>query len=133
MLARHTITSTITAGDDEEWMVTIGSELVFLEDLTPVEEFLEEFEIPEEEGAIFFPKIQMKQLIVSKILAMIREGGKASREDIIEEFAEQDIETKEGGSLISLNLSKSYINAILDDLKKAGILKGKDQKLRIAL
>ncbi|PKL60670.1 MAG: hypothetical protein CVV33_01480 [Methanomicrobiales archaeon HGW-Methanomicrobiales-4] len=133
MLAKYTITSTITVGDDEEWMVTIGSELVFLEDLTPVEEFLEEYEIPEEEGTIFFPKIQMKQLIVSKILAMIREGGKASRDDIIGELAEQDIETKESGSLISLNLSKSYIDAVLDDLKKAGILKGKDQKLRIAL
>ena len=133
MLGRHTITSTITAGDDEEWMVTIGSEFVFLEDLTPVEDFLEEHEIPEEEGAVFFPKIQIKHLLVSEILDLIRKGGKASREDIIEEFAERDVETKEGDSLISLHLSKSYIDAVLDDLKKAGILKGKDQKLRIAL
>lgn len=133
MLCKYDITSTITAGDDEEWMVTIGSEMIFLEDLSPIEEFLEEYEIPEEEGAVFFPKIQMKQLIVSKILALVRDGGKASREDILTEFADRDVETKDGDSLISLNLSKTYIDAVLDDLKKAGILKGKDQKLRIAL
>jgi hypothetical protein len=133
LLSKHAITSTITACDDEEWMVTVGSEFVFLDDLTPVEEFLEEYDIPEEEGAEFFPKIQIKQFLVSEILATIRDGGKTSREDIIEKFADREVETKDGGTLISLHLSKFYIDAVIDDLKKAGVLKGKDQKLRLVV
>ena len=133
VLQEHTIKSTITAGDDADWVVSVGAEFAFLDDLTQIGEFLEEYEIDEEEGATFFPRIQIKHLLVSEILSMIKEGGKASREEILEEFAEQDIETEEDGSLIALHLTKTYIDAVIDDLKKVGILKGKDQKLRIAL
>jgi hypothetical protein len=133
ILSKHDITATITAGDDEEWVVTAGSEIILCEDLSPIEEFMEEYDIPEEELATFFPRLEIKQLLVSEILAHIRDGGKASREEIIEEFSERDIETKEGESKIALHLSKSYIDAVLDDLKKTGIIKGKDQKLKLAV
>ncbi|MDD1729581.1 MAG: hypothetical protein LUQ50_11000 [Methanospirillum sp.] len=133
VLEKFQIQSIITAGDDGEWHVSIGPEFVFLDDLTSIGEFLEEYEIDEEEGAAFFPRIQIKHLLVSEILGMIKDGGKVSREDIIGEFADRDIETHEDESQIALHLSAGYIGAVLDDLKKAGILKGKDQKLRIAV
>lgn len=133
VLEEHGIKSTITAGDDTEWVISLGAEYVFLDDLMQIGEFLEEYEIDEEDEATFFPRIQIKHILVSEILTMIRDGGKASREDIIEEFAERDIETEGEESHIALHLSKDYIDAVLDDLKKIGVIKGKDQKLRIAL
>lgn len=131
MLEKNNITSTITAGDDEEWLVAIGPDFIFLDDLSRVEEFFDEYETGEDENAAFFTRIEIKQILVSEILGMIRKQGNASREDIIDEFSERDIETKDGGSNIALHLSRSYIDSVLDDLKKTGVLKGKDQKLRI--
>lgn len=131
ILVKHEITSTITAGDDEEWQVVVGPEFVFLDDFSRVEEFFEEYETGEEENIDFFTRIDIKQILVSEILGVIREQGNASREYLVEEFSERDIETKEEGSNIALHLSRSYISAVLDDLKKAGVIKGKDQKLRI--
>jgi len=133
ILEKYNIISTITAGDDAEYLVSVGPEFVFLEDLDSIGEFLEEHEIEEEDGASFFPRLQIKHILVSEILAMIKEEGKVSRDDIINEFANRDIETSEDGSKIALHLSGDYIDAILDDLKKVGFLKGKDQKLRIAV
>lgn len=133
ILEKYQIKSTITAGDDEEWLVAMGPDFIFLDDFSPVEEFLEEYEIDDEDSATFFTRIQIKKILVAEIMGMIKDGGKASRNDIIEEFSDRDIETKEEGSNIALHLSRNYIDAVLDDLKKTGILKGKDQKLRIAL
>ncbi len=133
ILEKYSVISTITAGDDAEYHVSVGPEFVFLEDLDSIGEFLEEYEIEEEDGATFFPRLQIKHILVSEILAMIKEEGKVSREDIITEFANRDIETSEDGARIALHLSGDYIDAILDDLKKVGFLKGKDQKLRIAV
>lgn len=131
-LAKYQVKSTITAGDDVEWQVTVGTEFVFLEDLTEIGEFLEENEISEEEGASFFPRIQIKHMLVAEILEMIKDEGKATREEIITEFADRDIETKDDDAAVSLHLSPFFIDSVIDDLKKAGVLKGKDQKLRIA-
>ena len=133
ILEKYQIQSTITAGDDEEWQVSIGAELVFIEDFEKIEEFFEDYEIGDEESTDFFTRIHIKQILVSEILGMIREGGKGSRDEIIDEFSDRDIETKEEGSNVALHLNRYYIDAVLDDLKKIGILKGKDQKLRIAL
>ena len=130
--AKYQGKSTITAGDDVEWQVTVGTEFVFLEDLTEIGEFLEENEISEEEGASFFPRIQIKHMLVAEILEMIKDEGKATREEIITEFADRDIETKDDDAAVSLHLSPFFIDSVIDDLKKAGVLKGKDQKLRIA-
>lgn len=132
VLDKYQVISTITAGDDAEWQVSVGTEFVFLDDLTVIGEFFEEYEVSEEEGATFFPRIQIKHMLVAEILEMIKDGGKASREDIINEFADRDIETKDDGASIALHLSRFFIDAVLDDLKKAGVIKGKDQKLRIA-
>ncbi len=133
ILEKFNIISTITAGDDAEFLVSVGPEFVFLENLDSIGEFIEEYEIDEEDVASFFPRLQIKHILVSEILAMIKEEGKVSREDVIGEFANRDIEAQEDGSRIALHLNGDYIDAVLDDLKKAGILKGKDQKLRIAV
>jgi len=131
ILKKYEINSTITAGDDEEWLVTVGPEIIFLEDLSRMEDFFEENEMDEEDSVALFTRIDIKQILVSEILSMIRKQGNASRDEIIEEFSERDVETKGEESNIALHLSRTYIDGVLDDLKKTGILKGKDQKLRI--
>ncbi len=133
LLGKHPVRMMLTAGDDEDWLVSIGTELIFTEDLSPVEEFFEDLGVDAEENALFFNRIQIKQILVSEILGLIRNGGKASREEICEEFSDRDIESGDDQLPISLNLSRTYIDAVIDDLKKAGILKGKDQKLRISI
>lgn len=133
ILLNHEIKSTITAGDDDEWKVTIGPDIIFIEDLSPIEAFFEENDYAEEEGAVLLQSIQIKHLIISEIFARIREKGNVSRDEIREELSEHDIETGEEESDITLNLSTDFIDAVLDDLKKAGVIKGKDQKLRMAL
>ncbi|HWQ67689.1 MAG TPA: hypothetical protein VN372_12590 [Methanospirillum sp.] len=132
ILKEHSISSTMTAVDEFEYIVTAGSEIVFLEDLSPISDFFEEHDIDDDETG-FVARLQVKQILIAEILGMIKEGGKASREDIGEEFSERDIETGEEDSRISLNMSRAYIDAVLDDLKKSGIIKGKDQKLRMAM
>jgi DNA-binding transcriptional ArsR family regulator len=130
ILEKHTVVSTLTAGDDEEWMVTVGPEIIFLDDLSEVDDFFTEYE-GEDSNLNFLTRVHIKQILVSEILGMIREKGNSSREDIIEELSERDIESKEEGANITLHLSRTYISAVLDDLKKTGVIRGKDQKLRI--
>lgn len=125
------VSSTVTAGDDVEWLVSVGSEYVFLDDLSEIGEFFEDDDV-EEEGAAFFPRMQIKHLLVAEILEMIKTEGKTSKEEILMEFADRDVELNENGTAIALHLSPDYITSVLDDLKRAGVIKGKDQKLRIA-
>lgn len=132
ILKKYEVSSTITAGDDEEWLVTLGPELIFLEDLSRMEEFFQENEMDDDDSVALFTRMDIKQILVSEILSMIRKQGNASREEIIEEFSERDVETKGDGSNVALHLSRSYIDGVLDDLKKTGILKGKDQKMRLS-
>ena len=51
ILEKYTIISTITAGDDAEFLVSVGPEFVFLENLDSIGEFIEEYEIDEEDVA----------------------------------------------------------------------------------
>jgi len=118
--------------DSPSYFVTTGPDVVFLEDLTALEEFFEKTENDDESDS-FFVNLQVKQVLVAEILGLVKKDGRASKDEIITDFIHREIPIEDEKITIGLHLSPGYVDAILNDLKKIGILKGKDSKLKIVM
>lgn len=131
-LKKWEIKRSLEARDDSAFVVTTGPDVVFLEDPTPLEDFFEEIEYDDETN-FFFVNLQVKQVLVAEVLSMIQKDGKASKDELVTEFLHRDLQIDDEKVTIGLHLSPAYIEGILGDLKKIGILKGKDAKLKIVI
>lgn len=130
-LARWDVQSTLEATDICSYVVTAGLDIIFLEDTTPLEEFFEGTECDNSEP--FLANLQIKQVVAAELLTLIQKDGKATKEDLVTEFMHLNIPLNDEKSGIGLHLSPLYIEAVINDLKKIGMLKGKDSKLKVAV
>lgn len=130
-LARWDVQSTLEATDICSYVVTAGPDIIFLEDTTPLEEFFEETECDNSEP--FLANLQIKQVVAAELLTMIQKDGKAMKEDLVTEFIHRNIPLNDEKSGIGLHISPGYIEAVISDLRKTGMLKGKDSKLKISV
>jgi len=130
-LARWNVQSTLEAADMCSYIVTASPDIIFLEDTTPLEKFFEETECDNSEE--FLANLQIKQVVTAELLSIIQKDGKAMKEDLVTEFIHRNIPLNDEKSGIGLHISPGYIEAVVSDLKKIGMLKGKDNKLKIAL
>lgn len=131
-LTKLGITRTILTYDEPEFVVTTGPDIIYLEDLNPIEEFFDNLEIQEDIDHSFVSRLYMKQTVITKIFDLIQKEGKSSRDEITDMFEDAEIPVGDGDSSIITHISSEYISAVLDDMKKLGVIKGKDQKLKVA-
>lgn len=132
LLNKWNIFSSLEATDNITYIVTTGPDVVFLDDISPMEEFFREYDYDEDENP-FFADLQIKQLIVAEILSLIQKEGKASLDELTGEFLHREIPLEEKKTGVRLHISPAYIEGVIFDMKKIGMLKGKDQRLKIGV
>ncbi len=132
MLTSYKIRTSLSASDWESATVSIGPEIVLLEDLTPITAFFTEY--PQEEDVDLLSRIQVKQVIVSEILRLIEEEDHITTEKISIHFGECEIPPPDntGDLFVVTHLSPAFIRDTIDDLRRSGLLRGKDNRLRLA-
>ncbi|PWR75155.1 hypothetical protein ACKUB1_06145 [Methanospirillum stamsii] len=131
-LQKWNIQRSLESKDILSYIVTTSPDIVFLEDLTELENFFERIEY-DPENLSFFVNLQVKQVLVAEIISMIQKTGKNTREQLIVEFIHYEFPIHDEMMGIGLHLSQDFIGGVLDDLKKTGILKGKDSKLKVII
>ncbi|HJJ36256.1 MAG TPA: hypothetical protein O0X27_03655 [Methanocorpusculum sp.] len=122
-LASHIRTSSVT-----DYVVTVGSEILFTEP-DDLADFLDDADIDEEESAKFIDAIFFKQAFVGKIHDLI-EAGNSSEEKLLEALSAPAFPLEGSNDVISFDISPEYLTAVLSDMRKLGIITGKDGKLK---
>ena len=131
-LKKWDIKRSLETRDIVSYIVTTSPDIVFLEDITEIEEFFTRIEY-DSETLFFFINLQVKQVLVAELLSLMQKEGKLSKDELIAEFLHRELPIENENMSIGLHLSPNYISSILDDLKKTGVLKGKDSKLKIGI
>jgi len=127
------ITNTIS--DDISYAVTIGPEFFMLDEVSDITDFIfdEELDCEEDDVDSLTYRLYNRQMIVTKIIDIIKENGKMSRDEIITAISDASLSSEEDKCALRFNLSEAFSGAVIDDLKKMGILKGKDLKLKLQI
>jgi hypothetical protein len=130
-LQRWKISRSLEARDTSVYTVVTGPDIIFLEDLTELEEYFQE--LPEEDADKFLANLQVKQVLVAEILSMIQKEGRSSKEELMSEFIHKTLPIEENALSIGFHLSPGYLESILNDMKKMGMIKGKDSRLKVVI
>ena len=131
-LQKWKIIRSLEARQTYTYVVTTGPDVIYLEDLTELEEYFKKTD-NEEETDKFFANLQVKQVLVGEILGIIQKDGRASKEHLMSEFIHKTLPIEDDKLTIDFHLSPAYIESVLNDMKKLGILKGKDSKLKLVI
>ncbi|HOJ97167.1 MAG TPA: hypothetical protein PK024_10075 [Methanospirillum sp.] len=130
-LRKWKITRSLEAQDTSAYTVVTGPDIIFLEDLNELDKYFQE--IDEEAADKFLANLQVKQVLVAEILSMIQKEGRASKEELMCEFIHKTLPIEENALSIGFHLSPGYLESVLNDLKKMGMVKGKDSRLKVVV
>ena len=122
-ISTHIRTSSLS-----KYNITAGTEIIFI-DTNELTDYLDNADIDEEESARFIDNIYFKQAFVGKIHELI-EAGCSSEEKLTEALGEPAFPLEGTNDVISFDISREYLNGVLSDLKKLGLISGKDGKIK---
>ncbi|MCA1917255.1 hypothetical protein [Methanospirillum hungatei] len=131
-LQKWEIIRSLEARQTSTYVVTTGPDVIYLEDLRELEEYFKKTD-NEEETEKFFANLQVKQVLVAEILGIIQKDGRATKEQLMSEFIHKTLPLEDDTIMIGFHLSPAYIESVLNDMKKLGLLKGKDSKLKLVI
>lgn len=101
-----------------------------------VREVLDDLKVEEESLERFFWNFAYKSFAVEQLLDLVAKEGRISLSALIERVASQEMELAEDDDdqeePILLTLTPAFITALVHDLRKATILEGTEQKIRLA-
>ncbi|MDD2470833.1 MAG: hypothetical protein PHY67_03205 [Methanocorpusculum sp.] len=123
-ITTHIQTSSIT-----EYIVNAGAELLFASDLNDLADVLEQMDVDDDEAGRFVDAVFFKQALVAKIHELVAEG-RQSEADILAAFDTPSFPLEGTNDVISFDLTPEYLSGVVSDLKKQGILAGKDGKIK---
>ncbi|MDD3257325.1 MAG: hypothetical protein PHU87_03640 [Methanocorpusculum sp.] len=123
-ITTHIQTSSIT-----EYIVNAGAELLFASDLNDLADVLEQMDVDDDEAGRFVDAVFFKQALVAKIHELVSEG-RQSEADILAAFDTPSFPLEGTNDVISFDLTPEYLSGVVSDLKKQGILAGKDGKIK---
>ena len=123
-ITTHIQTSSIT-----EYIVNAGAELLFASDLNDLADVLEQMDVDDDEAGRFVDAVFFKQALVAKIHELVSEG-RQSEADILAAFDTPSFPLEGTNDVISFDLTPEYLSGVISDLKKQGILAGKDGKIK---
>ncbi len=103
---------------------------MLIDDPEPLFEILGEMDVDEDDADMLRTNIAFKQFIIERIMTVLEERGRASREELLEESLSFDAPLNEEQDSASFILTEEYANGVLNDLKKIGLITGKDSKIK---
>lgn len=122
-IASHVRTSSTT-----EYVITVGTEVLFV-NADEIADFLDHVDVDEDEAAKFVDAVFFKQAFVGKIHELVAEGN-ASEEALLEALGAPSFPLEGTNDVISFDITADYLKAVVNDLRKLGILTGKDGKIK---
>jgi hypothetical protein len=114
------------------YLVSTGPEIVLVEDIGALSERLQAMGVEEETCAGVQSSLLFKRLIVDRIMAVLDEQGKLKREEILDFAGAFDAQISDEGDRVSFLLDDEILDDILADLRKVGLISGKDSKINAA-
>jgi len=123
------VTSHIRTSSATEYIITAGAELLFVSDIEDLAEFLDNMDVEDDEAARFVDAVFFKQALIGQIHKLVSEG-KQSEADLLAALDAPAFPLEGTDDVISFDISPEYLSGVLADLKKQGILSGKDGKIK---
>ena len=127
-LAECGIASHIRTSSTTDYVITVGTEVLFV-NTDEIADFLDHVDVDEEEAAKFVDAVFFKQAFVGKIHELVAEGN-ASEEALLEALGAPSFPLEGTNDVISFDITADYLKAVVNDLRKLGILSGKDGKIK---
>ena len=127
-LAECGIASHVRTSSTTEYVITVGTEVLFV-NTDEIADFLDHVDVDEEEAAKFVDAVFFKQAFVGKIHELVAEGN-ASEEALLEALGAPSFPLEGTNDVISFDITADYLKAVVNDLRKLGILTGKDGKIK---
>lgn len=127
-LKECSISSHIRTSSLAKYVVTVGGEIIFT-DTDELAEYLDNADIDEDDSARFVDNVFFKQAFIGKIHELIKEGC-TSEEKLLEALGAPAFPLEGTDDVISFDISPEYLSEVISDLKKLGIVAGKDGKFK---
>lgn len=127
-LAECSIASHVRTSSTTDYVITVGTEVLFV-NTDEIADFLDHVDVDEEEAAKFVDAVFFKQAFVGKIHELVAEGN-ASEEALLEALGAPSFPLEGTNDVISFDITADYLKAVVNDLRKLGILTGKDGKIK---
>ncbi len=129
-LAAHGLTRLITTYSETAYPVTLGPESVLMLELEDLEKFCRTCEVEEDSLARALMNQALKKMIVDKLILFLREKKKTNREEVLAQMREFELTIPDTVDQFSFHLHTSFIDELLDDLRKMRTVQGKDSRIR---
>jgi hypothetical protein len=123
-LVSHIRTSSTT-----EFIITAGAEILFVSDIEDLTDMLDHMDVEDDEAARFVDAVFFKQALVGQIHKLVSEG-KQSEADLLAALDAPAFPLEGTKDVISFDISPEYLSGVVSDLRKQGILSGKDGKIK---
>lgn len=127
-LAECGIASHVRTSSTTDYVITVGTEVLFV-NTDEIADFLDHVDVDEDEAAKFVDAVFFKQAFVGKIHELVAEGN-ASEEALLEALGAPSFPLEGTNDVISFDITADYLKAVVNDLRKLGILTGKDGKIK---
>jgi len=122
-ISSHIRTSSVT-----QYVVTTGTSIIYV-DADDLNDFLDNVDVDEDAAGKFIDQIFFKQALVGKIHELI-EKGCTSEKDLQKAFETPAFPLEGTNDVISFDLSPEYLTAVMSDIRKLGLISGKDGKIK---
>ena len=122
-ISSHIRTSSVT-----QYVITTGADIVYA-DADELSEYLDNVDVDEEEAGKFIDAIFFKQAIVGKIRELIADGC-SSEVKLLDALSAPAFPLEGTNDVISFDITPEYLKVVLADLRKLGLISGKDGKIK---
>jgi len=122
------ITSHIRTSSVMHYVVTTDTSIIHV-DVDTIREFLDNIDVDDDESGRFIDAVFFKQALISMINNLINSGC-SSEKALYEALEAPAFSLGDTEDVISFDLSQEYLSAILSDMKKLGLITGKDGKIK---
>ena len=129
-LKEHSVLMEMTIIPVPEYLLEFGPEAIIEGDLDAVEEIAEDLEIDEEAYMSFRSGVSLKKVVIGRTLEIIEEHGPLAPAEVTKILRGSAIEDTTDGYKIMLDLAPEFVRALLNDLKKVGLVRKKGEKFR---
>jgi len=124
-LKDHGITANMTVSSVPEYLLLFGPAAILKGDLEEIDSLAPELDLDPGSYAAFREGVFMKQLIAARVLETIEIHGTLTPGEVVDILKDNAVKDPDGIWTILLDLSPEFMNDLLDDLRKIGLLRKK--------
>lgn len=129
-LAKYDLIRLITTYSETAYPVTLGPESVVMIELEELEEFCRNCEVDKDSFARVMMNFALKKMIVDRIILFLKDRKRTTREEIQDQMRNFNLTIPDTIDQFTFHLNTTFVDEVLDDLRKMRTIQGKDTKIR---